>query len=279
LDIEAKQIVPLTSGKSVEWFPAVSPDGAQVAYWSNAKTGVFNLWKVNIDGTGRTALTESEVTALRPEDQNLLANNAPAWSSDGSRIYHSIAGDLWALDPDGFNPESILMGHDAICPAVSPDGKTLLFVSRKEDQVFNLWAMTLSDRELKKVTQYEDWNVGSPSYSGDGKKILFNLYRSNTTQVYTIDAVGGNPLNLTSNGRSLCPRFAVKDRRMVYCSFENTPEGDLLNLYLANASGTDPRALTTAGGTSPSWAPAIPLPAAGLPTPIGKKPTPTPLAL
>jgi len=275
LDIEAKQVVPLTSGKSMEWFPAVSPDGTKVAYWSNAqiKSGpsdTYNLWKINLDGTGRVALTENDTDALRTEDQNLLVNTSPAWSPDGARIFYSQAGDIWAIDVDGFNPESILMGKEALCPALSPDGKTLLFISRLEDQVFNLWSMNLSDRSLKKVTEYVDWNVGSPSYSPDGSKILFNLYRSNTTQVYTIDAGGTNPLNLTSNNRSLSPRFAVKDRRLVYCSFETTAAGDLLNLYMANPNGTEPKALTTAGGTSPSWAPSVPLPAAGLPTPVGK---------
>jgi Tol biopolymer transport system component len=270
LDIEAKQVVPLTSGKSMEWFPAVSPDGTKVAYWSNAKTEIYNLWKINTDGTGRVALTENDSHALRTEDQNLLINTAPVWSPDGARIFYSQAGDIWVIDLDGFNPESILMGKEALCPALSPDGKTLLYISRLDDPVFNLWSMNLSDRSLKKVTEYTDWNVGSPSYSPDGRKVLFNLYRSNTTQVYTIDATGGNPLNLTTNSRSLCPRFAVKDRRLVYCSFETTSEGDLLNLYMANANGTEPKALTTAGGTSPSWAPAVPLPAAGLPTPIGK---------
>ena len=128
----------------------------------------------------------------------------------------------------------------------------------------------------KKITRYTVWNVGSPSYSTDGGKILFNLYRSNTTQVYTTDAGGGNPANVTSNNRSLCPKFAVKDRRIVYCSYETGAEGDLLNVYMANAAGTEPKALTTQGGTSPSWAPLYLKPAAGLPTPLGKISSPTP---
>jgi Tol biopolymer transport system component len=241
-----------------------------VAYWSNAEGGIYNLWKIGLDGGDRTQLTYDQADGLRTGDLNLLVNSAPSWSKDGKRIVYSFAGDLWMMDSDGFNPESILLGRSALCPFFSADDKMVYFVTDSGDSVHNLWSLTLSDRTLKKVTQYSDWNVGSPSLLPDGR-ILFNLYRANVTQVYTMNADGSGPVNLTNDNRSLCPKSAIQGRSMVYCSYETQEAGDLLNVFMAKANGTEPKALTRDGGTSPSWAPDRPRPAAGLPTPVGGK--------
>jgi Tol biopolymer transport system component len=271
LDMDSSQITPLTSGKSTEWFPACSPKGDQVIYWSNAEGGTYNLWKINLDGSNRIQLTYDETNSLKTGDQNLLVNTSPSWSTDGKRIIYSIDGDIWTMDPDGFNPETLLVGHSALCPALSPDGKTVIFISNAGDSVFNILALNISDKTVKKLTNYTDWNVGSPSFSTDGRKILFNLYRANTTQVYTIDAFdGSNPINLTSNDRSLCPKFAQNDKKIVFSSY-GTGEDAGLNLFIMNANGTDIKPLTTDGGTSPSWAPARILTAASLPIPTAVK--------
>jgi len=285
LDLDSSQTTPLTSGKSTEWFPACSPKGDQVAYWSNAEGGIYNLWKINLDGSNRVQLTFDEGNKAGSSDQNLLVNNSPAWSTDGKKIIYSLEGDIWTMDSDGFNPETLLSGHKALSPSYSPDGKLILFIAMGEDAVYNLWSMNLTDQTLKKLTNYTDWNVGSPSFSADGRKVLFNLYREDQTQLYTINADGTGPLNITSNNRSLCPRFAQNDRKILFCSY-GTGEDVELNLNLANANGTDAKVLSSDNATSPSWAPArilsdIPAkpsaattpgasPSIGLPTPVGK---------
>jgi Tol biopolymer transport system component len=285
LDLDSSQVTPLTSGKSTEWYPACSPKGDQVVYWSNAvdtndnsksETGVYNLWKINLDGSNRTQITFDETNSLKTSDQNLLLNDAPSWSSDGKKIIYSLEGDIWMIDSDGFNPETLLLGHSALCPLMSPDGKTVIYITNADDTVYNIWSVTLPEKSLKKLTAYTDWNVGSPSFSMDGKKILFNLYRANTTQVYTINAADGtNPVNLTSNNRSLCPKFAQIDRKILYCSY-GTGDDVSLDIFLANNNGTEAKSLNLIGGASPSWAPArillapVTAPVAGLPTPVGK---------
>jgi Tol biopolymer transport system component len=285
LDLDSSQSTPLTSGKSTEWYPACSPKGDQVVYWSNAvdsnsdsksETGVYNLWKVNLDGSNRVQITYDETNSLKTSDQNLLVNDAPSWSFDGKKILYSLEGDIWMMDSDGYNPESVLLGHSALCPQFSPDGKSIMFISNADDTVYNIWTVAIPDKSLKKLTAYTDWNVGSPSFSMDGKKILFNLYREDTTQVYTIDAADGtNPINITNNNRSLCPKFAQNDRKILYCTY-GTGDDVSLDIFMANNNGTESKSLNLEGGASPSWAPArvllapASLPTAALPTPLGK---------
>ena len=268
IDLASSEVTPLTSGTSTEWFPAASPKGDEAVYWSNAEGGVYQLWKIDLGGSHhREQLTFDETNSLKTNDQNLLINDSPSWSADGQKIIYAIEGDIWMMDSDGYNPETLLSGHSAICPVISPDGKSVLYLSNAGDSVYNIWVLNLSDKSTTKLTNYTDWNVGSPSYSTDGRKILFNLYRANMTQIYTIDSDGGNPVNFTTNTHSLCPRFAQGDKKIVYCS--STDEDDALNLDIADESGANVKQLTEDGGTSPSWAPALPA-AVSLPTPIGK---------
>jgi Tol biopolymer transport system component len=286
LDLDSSQSTPLTSGKSTEWYPACSPKGDQVVYWSNAvdsnsdsksETGVYNLWKINLDGSNRVQITYDETNSLKTSDQNLLVNDAPSWSFDGKKILYSLEGDIWMMDSDGYNPESVLLGHSALCPQFAPDGKSIMFISNADDTVYNIWTVVIPDKTLKKLTAYTDWNVGSPSFSMDGKKILFNLYRENTTQVYTIDSAdGSNPVNITNNNRSLCPKFAQNDHKILYCAY-GTGDDVALDVFIANSNGTESKSLSLEGGASPSWAPArvltaVPsvVPTTALPTPVGK---------
>jgi Tol biopolymer transport system component len=268
MDLVTNEITPLTSGTSTEWFPACSPKGNEAVYWSNAEGGVYQLWKIDLGGSHhREQLTFDETNSLKTNDQNLLINDSPSWSADGGKIVYTIEGDIWMMDEDGYNPETLLTGRSAICPALSPDGKNVLFLSSASDSVYNLWSLNISDKSVTKLTSYTDWNVGSPSYSSDGRKILFNLYRANMTQIYTVDSDGTNPVNFTTNTHSLCPRFAQNDKKIIYSS--STGEDDTLNINIADQSGANVKTLTSDGGTSPSWVPGIQA-AVALPTPIGK---------
>ncbi len=263
VDLKAGTLLPLTTGRSSEWFPACSPDGTEVAFWSNANYNVYNLWKVDVEGTKRVRLTEDPNDLLPATAQNLYLNNAPAWSPDGKRICYSLAGDLWEIDRDGFNPRTLLSGRDAYAPAYAPKDNTLLFVSAGEGPVNNLYRLNLSDYTVTKLTNYTDWNVGSPSFSSDGNKILFVLYRENVSQIYVMNADGTSPSNLTTDNVSLCPKFAQNDTKVVYCS----PSTDgTLNVYMMTSIGTDKKPMTSQGGTSPSWAAFVP--AAPIPTPV-----------
>ncbi|HTA76131.1 MAG TPA: hypothetical protein VK791_03120 [bacterium] len=252
-NLSTSQITPLTSGKSTEWFPSVSPKGDEVLYWSNADATVYNLWKLNLINLQKTQLTFNDTDGLHPNEKNLLLNTAAAWSSDGKSVIYAQDGDIWAIDPDGFNPRTILAGHSALCPNFSPDGKFVLYLSNSNDTVYNLYVLTQSDKTIKKITDYTDWNVGSPSYSTDGTKILFNLYRADVTQLYTAKTDGTDPINLTNNVRSLSPRFGQGDKKIYYSAY-GAGEDSELNIYVMSSNGTDVKELTTNGGASPSWA-------------------------
>jgi Tol biopolymer transport system component len=82
--------------------------------------------------------------------------------------------DVYILHPGEKEPRN-LTDHPAqdLCPAASPDGKSVLF---------------LSDR---------DGNMDIFSMAPDGKRILF--VRDGNFEVYQVDLDGGNPVRLTDH--------------------------------------------------------------------------------
>ncbi len=266
MNLANSQVTPLTSGKSTEWFPVASPKGDQVVYWSNADTGVYNLWKMDLTSGQRTQLTFSEKDGLGSNVQNLLINDSAAWSTDEKSILYAQDGDIWMVDADGYNPKTVLASHSALCPSFSSDGKLVLYISNENNGVYNLYTLNMSDLSIKQLTEYTDWNVGSASFSRDGTKILFNLYRGNVTQIYIAKADGTDPLNLTNSVRSLSPRFGQGDKKVYYTAY-GTGDDTNLNVYVMSVSGLDVKALTTNGGSSPTWATQI---AVAVPTPTVK---------
>ena len=86
----------LTATTQSESGPAVSPDGARIAFARNQ-----DIWVMNADGSGQTQLTGSEGSG----------EQSPAWSRDGKRLVfvsNRAAGgggttgpELWVMDADG----------------------------------------------------------------------------------------------------------------------------------------------------------------------------------
>ena len=80
----------VTDNMAKEWAPRWSPDGSQIAFYSNL-SGEYEVWTVSADGTRPTRLTElGDLTPLEP-----------TWSSDGNQIIYYIT-DIggFLIDPN-----------------------------------------------------------------------------------------------------------------------------------------------------------------------------------
>jgi Tol biopolymer transport system component len=88
--------------------PALSPDGSKITFMSR-REGDWNVYVVNVDGSGLERLTDDEA------DDGL-----PTWSPDGNAIaFVSNRGGpwaIWAMTPDGFGKRQLFTMEG------SPDG-------------------------------------------------------------------------------------------------------------------------------------------------------------
>ena len=99
-----------------------SPDGAKVAFFSN-RSGNYDIWIMNVDGSGLTQLTTDAADDLYP-----------TWSPDGRKIafLSSRSGEVsvWTMNSDSSAQEQITAGGNGDWGTDwSPDGKKILFGS------------------------------------------------------------------------------------------------------------------------------------------------------
>ncbi len=151
-----------------ERYPAWSPDGAHVAYLSDA-SGEYELVIADQDGLG-----ESRTLALG--DPTFYYG--VAWSPDSERIaYTDKRLNLWVMDLDAGKP--VLVDTDtydhpprSIEPVWSPDGQWIAYARRLDN---HLRAVFLYDVEAGKTHQITDGmsDATSPTFSRDGKLLYF----------------------------------------------------------------------------------------------------------
>jgi dipeptidyl aminopeptidase/acylaminoacyl peptidase len=142
-----------------EGAPAWSPDGKQIAYYSEVGGQPADLFLMDADGRNVRQLTRT------PE-----AEGYPAWSPDGRQIAfesHTPDGnfDVYVMNADGSNVRRLTREpRRDVGPAWSPDGLKLAFMSDRDGKEFNLYWMNTDGSAVEQLTSGEtDW---FPQFSG-----------------------------------------------------------------------------------------------------------------
>lgn len=125
--------------------------------------------------------------------------SANARTPNSQLIVSAESGGAWHLfvaDPTtGAWQKISLSALPAREPAISPDGKTIAFRS-KRDGVWEIYTMPTSGGNASRLTRGMIYN-GAPVWSPDGKKIAFESYAHGDLDIWVMNADGTQPINLT----------------------------------------------------------------------------------
>ena len=233
----------LTKNSSLDYSPALSPDGNLIAFHSG-RDGNYEVYVMNADGTGQMRLT-----------QNDGVDCYPTWSPDNKYIAFAseIDGnyDIYVMNADGTEQTRLTKESAIDCyPAWSPDGRHIAFAS-KRDGNYELYVMNADGTGQLRLTSNpaED---SCPAWSPDGQFIAFESTRNGNYEIYLLNTEDAKQTRLTSN--TSIDRFPTWSPDGQFIAFESVRDGNAA-IYRMRADGTKQTRLTTnfTENNCPSW--------------------------
>jgi serine/threonine protein kinase len=167
----------------VETQPALSPDGARIAFRSfGRKSGVFVM---NIDGSNITQVTKLGFNPTWSPDGSELAVNDDNMFDYESRNTYPSASRLWAVNLAS-GKQRVITARDAVQANWSPHGQRLAFWGEQKGGHRDIWTVASDgNSEPVPVTDdgFIDWN---PIWSPDGQYLYFLSNRGGEMNLWRV---------------------------------------------------------------------------------------------
>ena len=162
--------------------------------------------------------------------------------------------DIAIADTNG-NMQLATALADAVYPDISPDGKEIVFARREINSTrFVLSKTTVPDSGAKGPAETQDifvpdsnflyYNIFSPKFSPDGKKIAFSYFDDSVRGILVINSDGSGLQDLTQKGFDLRDPNWIDNETLIYSSNKN----GIFNLYSKKLNGDAEHPLTNVVG-------------------------------
>ena len=276
--------------------PVMSPDGLKVAFEMNGNiwavntdgTGLFNVtqnrgsyieyaswgpdsrqivfdmaigtltdvYRVNIDGTNLTRLTNAGTTSA--DDTYESSDFRAAWSPDGSKIaFYSnrykqnvFVGGIFVAGPGGGSGYRV--GNASGHPVWSPDSTRIVALLASGDGgcgIYNtfhgtagFYVFNVSGGGPVRITDC-DWHNGTDyeaAWSPNGKKLAFRL----GDKIYTTNADGSGKKAVGLHTSTYWSPVWANDGKKVFFVYDNYPTVNNNEIFVVNADGSAQTNLT-----------------------------------
>lgn len=231
----------INSSKAASDSVSVNP---KIAFSSN-RDGNFEIYVMNLDGSGQTRLTNSAA-----------ADFSPAFSPDGTKIAYMSGSregyDIYVMSEDGTG-QTQLTREGGAYPTFSPDGTKIAFQSWRDDKE-SISIISVDGTGEARLMETGSFNR-YPAFSPDGSKIVFTSTKDGSWDFYIMNVDGTGVTRLTENSaweeRAVFSQdgsqIAFMSKRYIRAMSTDGP----FEVYVMNADGTGVTRLTdTSGGNN-----------------------------
>ena len=242
----------LVKGADARW----SPDGTRIAYFANGEPTGTQLYVRYMDAEGAT----TQITRVDQTPSDL------AWSPDGKTIAFRMlvpVKDTWKIDMPASPKGSKWTEAPRVVSRLRYRADRQGFI---DDGYKHIFVVSADGGTQRQVTS-GDWEHGAPEWMPNGKSVVFGALREEDadwiwreSEIYSADVTTGDVRQLTHRkGPDGSPEPSPDGRLIAYTGFDSTDATwQDSRLYIMNADGSNPRALTASLDRSPQglqWAP------------------------
>jgi Tol biopolymer transport system component len=164
MDLETGEETNLTHSSRV-WYALWSPDGTEIAFTATESDGHYEIYLVNVDGSGLRRVTTYSGNVPEQRGQVPPGYFALGWFPDGEKLLVwlwdiEVRWDLVSMDKTGENEVNLTrdLPHGVAYPfgSCSPDGKKIAFNS----MLHEIWVVDADGNNLNRLLSCDQtWDM------------------------------------------------------------------------------------------------------------------------
>lgn len=207
------------------------------------------------DGKGNCNIYKKESPMANSMVQMTGMDNTynPAYSKAADKIAFRMNGDIYTMPVSkgkALTQITSTSDYGEYHPCFSPDGKFIIYdrVSQTYSNGSYKYYTENSEIWIKNLQTGENMLLGKgyePSFSADGKKIVYSKFGSSMSSIWIMDVDGENQCKITDNNTikyAYLPRFSPDGKNILFYA-EDKKDGNV-DLYVIPVDGGDLMRLT-----------------------------------